>query len=69
MFVIKRVRVVVRHTRTPYRAALTERQAWEPVVEFFQYGSLRRVAGVAPFAASQQPRVSFGGGKRDARSI
>jgi hypothetical protein len=38
----------------------TERQAGEPVIEFFQYGSLRRVVGVAPFAPSQLPRVSFG---------
>jgi hypothetical protein len=40
--------------------ALTEQQAGEPLLEFHQYGSLRRVVGVTPFTYTQLPRVSFG---------
>ena len=39
-----------------HRMALTEQQAGEPILEFFQYGSLRRVIGVEPFAPGSLPR-------------
>jgi len=41
-----------------HRMAVTEQQAGEPILEFFQYGSLRRVVGRGLHSSTSQLLLS-----------